>query len=181
MAKQNQIVIPLPPGIKTTYDISANQGLFNSDNLHLTIERKDYKAPNPIQKKVLQTLGGLNRPAVVNRTTNFYQPEFTCRDPRGAIRYILDDLFATGGNLSTQGITMTYTDCQEPFIVIYDYHRLDTASDRALGYTIRVGVLLVEDLKGSFRGNNGLNYNPGTRFVFTHTHNIVNGQLRSAI
>jgi hypothetical protein len=170
---QNKIVFPIQNSLRLIYDTPENQGLFSSDNkLHLIISREDYNAANPKQKEVIQ---GVAAP-IVNRTTNYYQFEATCRDNREIIKDVLESIEKTG-NLDTQGINLTYNPCDEPHVIVHDYHRFDAYNDRSVGYTVRVGVLLVEDLKGSIRGSNGQNYNKGIRVVFTHTHNLIGGNL----
>ena len=155
MAKLNKIVFPLTTELKTLYDLSVNSGLFNGDNLVLPIWSEDYNAANPVQTKVIKGLSA----AVVDITTNYYQFEATCRDSRVAIGYILKDL-----------MTDASTNCsQYQPITCYDYHRLDTQTDRQYGYTIRQGVLQYEPLKGSIRSSAGYNYNGGHRIIFTQT------------
>ena len=173
MGKQNKIVFPIQSNLKLLYDTPENQGLFSDDNkLHLIVSREDYNAANNRQKEVIQ---GIVAP-IVNRTINYYQFEATCRDSREIIKDVLLSLETTG-NLDTQGINLAYSPCDEPHVLVHDYHRFDTQSDRIQGYTARVGVLLTEDLKGSIRGENGYNYNQGIRVIFTHTHNLVGGSL----
>ena len=67
-------------------------------------------------------------------------------------RYVLRDLLMGGGNLSVYGFTAnTTTDCDEPLVAVEDYHELDEYEDEQQGFTLRVGVLTVESLKGSYR------------------------------
>ncbi len=179
MAAINPLIFRLPPGIKDRYDLSVNQGIFDSDGISdrlvFPVLPEDYNAANPVNKEVLQ---GIVAP-VATITRNYYQLEATNKDQRSVFRYVLRDLLLAGGNLSVYGSsTSTTVTCDEPLVAVEDYHELDEYEDEVQGYTLRVGVLNVESLKGSYRekGTNR-NYNRGCRVIFTHTHKIVNNQL----
>ncbi len=180
MACINPIVFRLPPNLKDKYDLPEYQGIFGSDNISdrlvLKVLPEDYNAANPINKET--KLGFAVPYSIITR--NLYQFEAVDQDRRGAVhRYVLRDMLKGGGNLSVYGFTAnTTTDCDEPLVAVEDYHELDEYEDEQQGFTLRVGVLTVESLKGSYRekGTNR-NYNQGCRVIFTHTHKIVNGQL----
>lgn len=179
MACINPIIFRLLPTIKDKYDESHHQGMFSndgiSDRLILKILPEDYNAANPINKEV--KLGYSSSIASVAK--NLYQFEAVDKDRRSAVfRYILRDLLNAGGNLSLYGVTTETSSCGEPLVAVEDYHELDEYEDEQLGFTLRVGVLNVESLKGSYRksGTNH-NYSQGCRVIFTQTHKIVNGSL----
>ncbi len=178
MAVINPIIFRLPAGIKDKYDIPQHQGIFDndgiSDRLFFQVLPEDYNAANPITKEIIK--GAVAPVATITR--NHYQFEATNKDQRTVFRYVLRDLLLAGGNLSVYGITNTTTDCNEPLIAVEDYHELDEYEDELQGFTLRIGIMNVESLKGSYRekGTNR-NYNRGCRVIFTHTHKIVNGQL----
>ena len=194
MATINPLIFRLPPGIKDKYDLPVYQGIFDndgiSDRLVFPVLPEDYNAANPVNKEVLQ---GMTAP-VATITRNYYQLEATNKDQRSVFRYVLRDLLLYGGNLSVYGSTTSTTvTCNEtdissswgfprslvlPLVAVEDYHELDEYEDELQGYTLRVGVLNVESLKGSYREKGAnRNYNRGCRVIFTHTHKIVDGQL----
>ena len=172
MGKLNKIIVPLPAGFKTPYEFPETANLFDGDNLVLHVPRGNYNAPQVIDKDIRL---GINTAAEVV-TNNFYVPTIDVPDQRSVIALLLRDLQKIG-NIETQGITVNYSSKKERFMVILDYHRYDTVADYAQGYTLRVGVMNVEDRKGSFRSRTNLNYNRGTRINYTHTHDIVSGAL----
>lgn len=177
-ACQNQIRIPLPAGFKTPYEFYGTDGLFDGDVLVLTIPPDNYRADNPLEK---ETVEGINVGTTVI-TKRFYTLTATCPDQRGIVHLLLQELQKVG-NLETQGITINYSDCDERFIALQDFHRFDSISELTLppnqndGFSLRVGSLNVEDIKGSSRSQYGYNYNRGTRLNFTQTHIISNGSL----
>ena len=178
MAKINPIVFRLPTGIKDKYDIPEHQGIFDndgtSDRLIFNVLPEDYNAANPITKEIIK---GISAP-VATITRNHYQFEATNKDQRAVIRYVLRDLLKEGGNLSLYGISNIIISCNEPLIAVEDYHELDEYEDELQGYTLRVGVMNVESLKGSYRAiGTNRNYNSGCRLIFNHTHKIINNQL----
>lgn len=177
MGRLNRIIFPLPSGFKDSYPEADSQAFFDEDLLILPIERGDYNAPNNYEKTVIEGV----KSAVVDIRSDYYEPEFTTKDSRGIIREILLDL-EDRGNLSTQGVSLTSEDPATELtpLVLFDEHRFDTASDRARGYTIRVGVMTVDDLKGTFRSYSGDNHGQGTRVSFTHIYNIVGSKLIDA-
>lgn len=178
MAKINPIIFRLPTGLKDKYDIPEHQGIFDndgtSDRLVYQVLPEDYNAANPISKEIIKGA----KTAVATITRNYYQFEATSKDQRAVIRYVLRDLLIAGGNLSLYGISNTITACSEPLIVVEDHHELDQYEDELQGYTLRVGVMNVESLKGSYRATGiNSNYNKGCRVIFNHTHKIVNNNL----
>jgi hypothetical protein len=54
-----------------------------------------------------------------------------------------------GGNVDLYIENYTQATCY-PLAVVEDYHELDTLEDEKRGYTLRVGYLQVESLKGSY-------------------------------
>ena len=174
----NRLIFRLPSGLKDKYDLPVNQGIFDNDGtsdlLIFTVAPEDYNAANPITKEIIK--GAVTPVATITR--NHYQLEATNKDRRSVFRYVLRDLLLAGGNLSVYGINNTINECDEPLIALEDYHELDEYSDEENGYTLRVGILNVESLKGSYREKNSNdNYNRGCRVIFTHTHKIINNQL----
>lgn len=186
----NPIVIRLPNLLKDKYDIPANQGIFitgvtpEPDKLILKVLPEDYNAANPVNLEV--KLGILAPYQEITR--NFYRIEAVDRDRRSAVkRYVLRDLLIAGGNLRTYGIAIAEEaiapkPCYYPLVAIEDYHELDSSEDEARGFTIRVGTLAVESLKGSYRQSHfeatNTNYNQGVRIIFTHTHSIIESALQ---
>lgn len=178
MAKINPIIFRLPTGLKDKYDIPEHQGIFDNDGISdllvYQVLPEDYNAANPISKEIIKGA----KSAVATITRNYYQFEATNKDQRAVPRYVLRDLLIAGGNLSLYGITTTITDCSEPLIAVEDYHELDQHEDELQGYTLRVGIMNVESLKGSYRAmGTNRNYNKGCRVIFNHTHKIINGNL----
>lgn len=177
MGKLNKIVFPLPAGFKSAYENLGNAALFSGDTLVLPVTREDYNAPNPKTKEVREGV----TTGVVDLKIDYYKPEFVSRDSRSIIKDILEGLEEVG-NLDAIAATVpaaTFPNVNP--IAMYDYHRYDTLSDRIQGYTLRIGVMTIEDLKGSFRSSDGVeNYNEGTRVVFTHMYKIVGGSLVDA-
>ncbi len=179
MAVINPIIFRLPAGIKDKYDIPEHQGIFDndgtSDRLFFQVFPEDYNAANPITKEIIK--GAVAPVATITR--NYYQFEATNKDQRAVFRYVLRDLFLAGGNLSVYGITTNSTiSCHEPLIAVEDYHELDEYEDELQGFTLRIGIMNVESLKGSYRAKEtNRNYNRGCRVIFSHTHKIVNNQL----
>ena len=176
MGTLNKLVIPTASGFKTPYLTPQTMDLFDGDDLVFVVDRSNYTASNPITKEVVTGFGC----AVVDRKIDYYEFEALVTDDREYIKDILEALVAIG-NLDTAGITFPYGTFDEKHIIVRDYHRFDTASDRAQGYTERVGVLNPEDIKGSFRAFSDDNHNKGLNFFFTHTHNIVGSSLVDAI
>lgn len=183
----NKLIIRIPLGLKTPYDTDFNRGMFIADNplepkgydrLVVPVFPEDYNAPNPITKEVVQ---GYTR-AFVEKNVRFYEFNATCKDGRPARAYALRDLLAVGGNLALYGVTEELPPCNEPLIAIEDYHRLDSPTDYDEGFTLRIGVLDIEDLKGSWRSRNSSdNYNKGIRLIFTHTHRLFDEQIVSYV
>ena len=153
MANLNKIVFILSTELRQKYDLVANTGLFNGDNLVLPVWREDYNAANSMQVKVIK---GLTSP-IVDVQKDYFQFEATVRDSRATVGYILKELMEL-----SSAICGTYQ-----LITCWDYHRLDTETDRTNGYTVRQGVLQYEVSKGSIRGTNGSNYTGGHRIIFT--------------
>ncbi len=175
----NPLIIRLPSGIKDRYDVPFNQGIFDndgtSDRLFLKVLPEDYNAAKPVN---LEAKLGYAMP-YTETEYNLYQLEAVDQDRRSAVkRYVLRDLIAAKGNLALYGVATGNNDCTPPLIALEDHHELDEYEDEQQGFTLRVGVLQVESLKGSYRetGTN-YNYNRGCRIIFTHTHKIVSGTL----
>ena len=180
MAKINPIIIRLPAGIKDKYDLPQYRGIFDndgtSDRMTLKVLPEDYNAAHPV--KLTTTLGYSAPYTEVER--ELYQLEATDRDRRSSVKkYVLQDL-KLSGNLSVYGVSQQTIACNVPLIAIEDYHECDCFEDEIAGFTLRVGTLNVESLKGSYRNaKNNNNYNQGIRIIFTHTHKIVNSSLET--
>lgn len=179
MGTLNRIVFPLAPNFKDPFVTPENGGLFDGDSLSLCIDMEDYNAPNPKSKEVKEGVTS----AVADIRVDYYKPEFVSRDSRSRIRDILEAIEAAG-NLDAIGLANPDAGSLDlPPVVLYDYHRLDTASDRAQGYTVRIGIFEeIEDLKGTFRSGSDAteNLGKGTRARFVHIFNNVGGTLVDA-
>ena len=179
MACINPIIFRLLPTIKDKYDESHHQGMFAndgiSDRLILKVLPEDYNAANPINKEI--KLGYSS--SIASVTKSLYQFEAVDKDRRSAVsRYVLRDLLNAGGNLSLYGVTAETDSCGEPLVAVEDYHELDEYEDELRGYTLRIGILNVESLKGSYRKlSTNHNHNQGCRVVLTQTHKIESNQL----
>jgi hypothetical protein len=176
----NPIIIRLPEGSKNQFDEHQYQGIFDtdqiSDRLILKVLPEDYNAAHPVN---IETKLGYVSP-YTQTTYNLYQLEAVDNDRRSDVkRYAICQLLKNGGNLSVYDIPLNTSSCHPPLIAIEDYHELDNLEDKLLGFTLRIGILSVESLKGSYRKQGTKhNYNRGCRIIFTHTHNIVDGELK---
>lgn len=175
----NSLIFRLPKGILDSYDTLYYSGILtvgeNNDSLAMRVTPDNYIGVNPVEKTA--TIGYQSPVVVVRR--NLYEFEATDLDSRaGVVSDVLADLNAIGGNLSIYGATNTTIDpCNEPLIALEDYHSLDDATARALGFTLRVGVVNAELVTGSWSVGNNLAYSGGCRVVFTQTHVLQNGAL----
>lgn len=146
------IIVRLPDGLKDKYDTSFNQGIFEtdlrSDRLILRVAPEDYNAAHPVS--IATQYGYVSAYDDVDYSP--YRLEITDREPRSPVkRYVLRDLLKAGGNLSVYGIDSPSKSCEQPLVVVEDFHELDEDEDYQRGYSLRVGTMTVENLKGSWR------------------------------
>ena len=153
MSRLNPLVFPLPTGLKNTYSgIPENTWLFDAsklglagDHLVLWIPPDDYKADLP----TVEVVSGYSS-NFVNPDGDTYQIQATVRESKESAEQILKELIRR----SHSGDTVTP-------ITLYDYHRATIGNQ----YTIRQGVMWIEQPTGSFRGSNQ-NLSQGFNIVF---------------
>lgn len=144
------IIIRIPDGIVDPFAVNhENQGLFRrdliSDRLIFNVEKEGYNSAKPT---LLDTKFGYTSP-YSDSTVELYSFEATDNDCRGeVVKQVLNQIAKTG-NLSIYGVTQQLNSCSIPLIAVEDFHSRE--SDRAFerGYSLRVGVLQSEVLKGS--------------------------------
>lgn len=144
------IVIRIPDGIVDPFAANhENQGLFRkdliSDRLVLNVEKEGYNAAKP--SKIETKLGYSSPYADVNR--ELYSFEATDTGCRGEVaKQVLNQVVKTG-NLSVYNITQEVAGCNIPLTVVEDFHSRESDRDFERGYSLRVGIMQSEVLKGS--------------------------------
>lgn len=143
------IVVRVPSGIVTPFAANhENQGLFRSDlisdRLIFNVQQEEYNAAKPSK---IETKIGYSAPysEVERELYNFEATDSSCRGE--VAKQVLNQVVGNG-NLSIYGLS-NVNDCGIHLVAVEDYHSRESDRDFERGFSLRVGILQSEVLKGS--------------------------------